>query len=423
MTTWGLATQSGNGTINMDSRVMNGIFYNNNGFYSSTATIPSTGFRLQYSIATPVTTPTYFWNGDQSNYSAAITASGTVFEDGKQYIAPAAINNSDNCFNYLPSVTPLTSQIYSFGTPFLGGAPWGFFAFGSNPGGTANFAVAQTRKAYYVHPGPNGQALRTATCSSIPSSFAATIGTYNVPNELPGQTIYFERTFVNPPLIFVTQSTGPVSLHYMTRDGSGQYNGMVVVAASSFSTQGNAGSSWYTSNTYSFTYFIISDEVPIYVAPSNFGLKVFNEFGSNIFDSSYFCATFTSFLTRRPWLVLQGWYRLPSCSNVGTAVYSQIGEVNLTKTALQGVCLNNINSLVGHTTLTSLFLGSQGTSSGPTTFVGHFANVTSTNVNISAIGTNGVFMNPTYPAPGWANSWEYYPHRQFTTWLMANYAY
>jgi hypothetical protein len=32
-------------------------------------------------------------------------------------------------------------------------------------------------------------------------------------------------------------------------------------------------------------------------------------------------------------------------------------------------------------------------------------------------------MNPTYNAPGWANSWQYYDNTLGATWLFANYSY
>jgi hypothetical protein len=417
----GIIVYSANNTVNADSTKMNGIFYRDNGIYLNTANIPSTGFQLLFSIATPVEEPDYLWTGTLGSYSISISASGQAFQT--QFVGPVAFENADNCNKYPPSITNIATQVYSFGTPVINTNDYGFYARGANSFSVLvqPLTISQDRKAYYLHPDSNGQALRSASATSIPSSYGTSIASYSQPNQLVGSTIFFDRTFLNPPLIFITQSSGPIALHYMTRDGNGRYNGMTVVAASTLSTQGLAGTSAYTPNTYTYTYFLVSDEVPNNVSPSNNGLKVFNQFSETIYDSSYFTPTFRNITAGNPQFAVRGFYRLPSCSSVGSVGYLNYRSQQFTLNAFEGICLNNLNSITGHTAYTS-FVRQGDSSAGPTTFWGDYVHVVGTAVDCRGLGTNGIFMEPSEIRPGWANSWSY-RDLSLTNYLFANYSY
>lgn len=419
----GIIVYSANNTVNADSTKMNGIFYRDNGTYLNSATIPSTGFQLLFSISTPVEEPDYLWTGTLGSYSISISSAGQAIRT--QYTAPTAVANADNCFNYPPSITNIATQVYSFGTPVINfNGDYGLVARGSNSPqvGVDPLTISQDRKAYYLHPNSSGQVLRSGSATSVPSSYGTSIASYSQPNQLPGSTIFFERTFLNPPLIFITQSSGPIALHYMTKDGNGRYNGMTVVAASSPSTQGLAGTSWYTPNTYTYTYFLVSDEVPQNVTPSDNGLKVFNQFSETVYDSSYFTPTLRFIQATRPEFFLRSFYRLPSCGSVGSVGYGNLRSKLFTLNSFEGICLNNINSIAGHTAYTS-FVRQGDSSLGPTTFWGVYAHVVGTQVDLRGIGTNGIFMEPSEIRPGWGNSWAYQPFDRVADYLFANYSY
>ena len=423
----GLFTYDAGGVTLMYSPVMNAIFYNTSGLYSSAGSIPKQNFLQLFAMATPTSSPSYVWTGDPANFTFYVTASGIVNSTGTQYLTPSPVQSGSNCYNYPPTMSNVTSQVYSFGVPD-NSTPNNY---GINVPGVTNpsvpgLAIDRTRKSYYLQPGSDGQPLRSGVCYSVPSSYNSAIASYQVPGTLPGQVIYFEKAFVNPPLVFITNSSGPISLHYMNRNAQGLYDGMVIVAASSPSTQGLAGTSWYTANSYTFSYFLLSDEKPLYKASSDYGVKVFNDSGTEVFDSSYFCSTIGYTTTLRPWFFINGYYRPPGCSYTGSIQYGQGSTQTFTKTASQGFCINNVNSIIGHTMYTSLVFepGSGSLGDGPTTFYGHYVTVTDTQTTLQAYGTNGVFMNPLPNILGWANSWEYFDHYYNpTTWIWANYAY
>jgi hypothetical protein len=419
---------------------MTSIFYNNAGLFNGTAALPTQNFAAVKAIPTPVQTPSYVFNGNAGIFSSIVSATGFVTyayppSSGQftatTYLGPTTIENSgNNCYVYTPSLNNITTQIYNFGTPTAAIEPnsYGFQASGAS---YEWVSVDRTHKSYYLHPGSNGQNLRTGTCTSIASSYGTSRTSYQVPTgELTGQTIYFERTFVNPPLIFVTETTGPISFHFMTKNAEGLYDGMVIVAASSPSTQGLAGTSWYTPNTYNFTYFLISDELPTYKQQAAHGVQVFNEYGTKVFDSSYFVPSFTIIPTfSQPYFKFTSGYLAPSCSYTGSGQYQGFGINQFGVADNEGVCINNWNSIKGHTVYTSLVLGSGSSASGPTTFWGHYVDIQYNPTyqqkvaTVQATGTNGIYMFPTFNAPFWGNSWSYFDRTQPNVFILTKFAY
>lgn len=437
----GVQTFDAAGAMLLNSPEMTGIFYNNAGVYNGTASLPVTGFDIVSAVSTPVQTPSYYWNGNSGVYSAAVSATGSIgyqqVPGANQYLAPVTIENSGvNCFIVTPTLYNISTQIYNFGTP-TGPLPpndYGMKAPGKNV--AYNFSELTTvsidsrYKSYYLQPGPDGQPLRNATCTSIPSSYNTSIDTYIFPTgALTGQTIYFEKAYVNPPLIFLTYASGPISFHYMHKNDAGLYDGMVIVAASSPSTQGLAGTSYYTPNTYAFTYYMISDEKPLYKAESAYGMQINNANGQEIFNSSYFVSNFRTQISRQPYFKLLSFYRTPSCTNVGSGAYEEWDTNKYYVDPPNGICINNINSIKGHTTYSSINPGSGSASSGPTTFWGHYIDLQYDSLlghnvaTIRATGTNGIFMSPTFQTPGVGNSWEYFDHTKNVYLLFGNYAY
>jgi hypothetical protein len=382
MAVYGIATQNAAGQLYMYSPTMNGVFFNNNGTYSTNATVPSTGFVTQFGMATPISAMSAQFTsgaifGGTINVNGGLNASSTFF------YGPTAFENGGNTAVYPPNINATSTQVYAFGVPTTP-TGYGFFAAGSS--GSA-VSIDATHKAFYIQNNADGSFIRTGTATSLSSSTSA--GTsYSQPTSA---SITFERSFLNPPLVFITQSSGPIALNFMTRDGSGLYNGMSIVAGSSFSNQGVAGVAPYSGNTYTFSYFLVANEDPFYGVPTNYGLRVFNGLSQKIFDSAYFSPTFQNFTITKP------------VASLSSGTYNST-SVSFTKGSNFGVCLNNLNSITGNTVYTSQVIGSSGI--GPFSLFGRFANVTPTSVVLSGTGACAVLRVNTFPT-FWYNSFDY----------------
>jgi len=382
MAVYGIATQNAAGQLYMYSPTMNGVFFNNNGTYSTNATVPSTGFVTQFAMATPITAMTASFTSG-ATFGGAVSVSGGLNASSNFFYGPTAYENGGNTAVYPPTVTATSAQVYAFGVPTTP-TGYGFFAVGASG---SSVAVDATHKAFYIQNNPDGSFIRTGTATSLQSA------TFRNDNyfQPTSASITFERSFLNPPLVFITQSSGPIALNFMTRDGSGLYNGMSIVAGSSFSDQGIAGVAPYSGNTYTFSYFLVANEDPYYGVPTNYGVRVFNGISQKIFDSAYFCPTFSSFTITKPF------------GKLSSGTYSSTSS-SFTKTANIGVCLNNLNSITGSTVYTSQIIGSSGI--GPFSLFGRFANVTPTSAVLSGTGACAVLRVNTFPT-FWYNSFDY----------------
>jgi hypothetical protein len=387
MATYGLATQNAAGQLYMYSPTMNGVFYNTNGTYSTNSTVPSTGFVTQFAMATPITAMSASWSS--SSLGGSITINGGLNSTGTYFYSPTAYVNGGTTPVLAPAVTPATTQVYAFGVPTTP-TGYGFFAVGASG---SSVAVDATHKAYYIQPKSDGTYIRTGTATSLSSSTAADNSSYSQPTSA---SITFERSFLNPPLIFITESSGPIALNYMTRDGSGLYNGMSIVAGSSFSNPSNpfSGTGPYSGNTYTFSYFLVANEEPYYGTLANYGIRVFNNISQKVFDSSYFCPNFTAFTITKPYSYING----------ATGTYNAT-STSFTKTSNVGVCLNNLNSITGSTVYCAHILG--GIGFGPLSLFGRFATVTPTSAVLSGTGACAITRPYTYPVLYWSNSFDY----------------
>lgn len=404
MATYGVATQSASEQIYMYSPVMNGLFYNSAGSYQYNAAISSTGFTAQYAIATPT-------QGMYSNFTSGAPWNGTVgtvgspSATGTYFYQPTAYENGSNASVYPPNVAPLPAHVYTFGVPSTTISGYGFFAYGQN---SSTVSVDNNHRAYYVQPQADGTFIRSGTATSLASnSSGGGSSSYAQPTSA---SITFEKSFNNPPLVFITASSGPIALNYMTQDGSGKFNGMSVVAASSFSNGGTlAGVAPYSGNTYTFSYFLVSDEIPYYGSPTNHGMRVYNDGGALIYDSSYFQPTFTAVTASKPYGYLSN----------GQYYTTNIG---LTKSSQYGICLNNINSITGSTIYTAAIIGGSGF--GPFSLFGRFLHVTSdTAATVSGLGACAIVRVNTLPQV-WYNSFDYTIQNTPTfPVLFANYTF
>lgn len=421
MDIYGVISQDALGRLNLASPSMTGLFFNSSGVYNSSASIPNAGFPTQFAISTPLQPGSIgFPAGQWIGFGGVRTSiAGYPNASGTQYSAPTSTEVGLNALEVIPpALTPLTSYVYTFGVP----GPATGYGFRATGQFSNDVAIDAEHKAFYVQTLPDGTAVRTGTATSLDSSFNNPFNAVTQQTPTGGQTIFFDKAYNNPPLIFVTSSAGPIALNYMVRDGNGKFIGMHVVASSSLVTRGQwPALGFYQPNTYTFNYFLVSDEVPVYGNPSNYGTRVFNSRGEKVYDSAFFTPTFVAIYASTPFARLTGsWptftggqYRTDG-RGVGIVEYTSVYDgvqnsaLSITKSPQIGLCLNNLNAFTGWGCYTK-FVGDGFVPTGPMNMFGRFMHVQS-DTQAYVIGTGacafdlGIYFN----APGWANCWDFH---------------
>lgn len=380
--TLGIATQDASANLLMYSPNMNGTFFRGAGTFNQTATIQDSTFTNTFAICTPLD-PAYI--GIQY-----VNCAGSVSVDGKTYNQPSPLLTAQPPHPYAPSWfderigTTQSAYVHYFGTPPASIGNYGFRAAGSL---SSTVAVDNNYKSIYVHPDSNGNRIRTGTAYSIAShprtDNQIPVGTYVDMSQPVSQTITFDKPYNNPPLIFILTSTGAISFNYMVKDANGKFIGASIVAESTFSAVGNgvvSGVGAYTGNTFTFTYFIVSDEDPVYVSPSDWGVRIFGSNSNKIFDSSYFVPSFDYLTIPMPYM------RLDYTSGYTYDNYAGFGKSN----ANIGICINNLNSFTGTAMYNSWNVDAGSGSvfhTGPRNVTGLYLNVDNYSGSIYASGT------------------------------------
>jgi len=355
---YGILTKDAAGAFLLHSPSINGVFHKNTGIYSSSVVnIPVDGFPTSFGISTPLAPVTFHKNLITDHFSLG----GSVASGGLNYYPPSArVLTKTNLEWPYPVITANATFVHTFGVPPTFGN-YGFMARGANAG---QLAISDAYRVYTVHPNSAGSKIRTGTASSlvVPSSFGeATFSTYT---QNIDANIIFDKPYNQPPLIFITASSGMIAMNYMLRDANGLFIGASIVAAATFVDEGVKGVGAYQSNTYSFSYFIVSDEVPVYVPTENYGMRVFNASGGKVFDSGSFVPNFYAVSVVSPYLTIEA-----------NRTFANYHSVAFSRSANQGVCINNIHSISGVATYTSYSV--PGGKGGPLTFMGRFMNVSS----------------------------------------------
>lgn len=388
---YGIATQSASGTLNMYSPAMNGVFYNSNGQFTYTSGLSTTGFNTQFALETPVST---FFAGISGNSGGSVNAPGAAASGGAVYYQPTNNRIAGSIGGTLPdsSVNPNTCHVYTFGVPQQS-TGYGFFSKGQSD---TSVSVAANHKSYYIQPASNGSVIRSATAGSLPS-FTSPVDSYS--QQVP-TNVYFDKAYSNPPLIFITYSSGPVAINYFNRDGSGKFVSASIVANSTLADGGGFGTigvAPFQGNTYSFNYFIVSDEEPVYGSLSSYGMRVFDASGSKVFDSAYFCPTFLNLTAQRPWMQVAG--------TTGGYSYSS-NQIGITKPASYGLCINNCNAITGHGVAVHYQVGPS--YFGPFSLFGRYAHVpSSTEAYVIGMGTCASHRFVGQSVTGLGATWDY----------------
>lgn len=371
----GIWTRNENGETLMFSPFMRGIFFNTSGTFINDSTIPTNFFLPNFGIATP-TEPFEF---QRALETIKLSASGHISINAANYFEPRLFLISG--FNYFGEarmeIEKRPSFVYSFGNPPPPPAnDYGFRALGQTLVPDQFVSVDSRNKSFYLQPTSSGTKIRSATVSSLPSAKPTLPQDFYQQQTEPN--ILFDREYDVPPLIFVTNTTGPVALNFMARNANGKYYGMSVVAESSFTDDLPWGLGAFQSNTYSFNYFILSQQEPIFGSQSNHGIQVFGSSGEKVFDSSYFVPTFFRNVITIPNLIFEN---IPAEISFEFRQLSFVGPI--------GVCLNNINTGTG-----IAFYGSSGVPGftfAPYTYTGNFLEVNNGVATVWGRASNAVW--------------------------------
>lgn len=265
----------------------NGVFFKQNANSSATVAIPTTGFNSIFSIATP-TVNTYFTFQTVSSYRKVyVYTNGVCHHPNNTYYAPESYETtisppSQGTAQLLPIQNPQVSDIKTFGKTAAQTSGFGlqissFFS---------NTTVDSTYSSFYLQQDTSGNWLKSGTATSMASDSKFSRGTYTPPDT--PMNVVFDKPYDAPPLIFIKDCTGGISLRSFTKNANGKYIGASVVARATEANLGlsTGGYGYYTANTYTFNYFIVSQEDPPIAAASH-GIKVWSDTGSKVFDSSY----------------------------------------------------------------------------------------------------------------------------------------
>lgn len=358
----GILTRDAEGRIFLNSAVMSGIFFNSTGTFTNNANIPNNSFTNNLGVFTPI--QPFLYPDREDNFDLRVP--GDLLTSATGYRQPTKFINSTSGGADLTNLIPNACFVYNFGTPPPPPAnDYGFRATGFD---SASVVVDARKNAFYAHQLQNGNFIRSATVSSLPSQTA--LGPYEQPT---APNILFDQDYDFPPLIFVTSTTGPIAMNFMARRANGKFFGMSVVAQSTIVDLGGVnGVGAYQSNTFTFSYFIASPEIPVFGQLSSHGIRVFNENGNKVFDSAFFEPSINFISGPKPTFRLQN-FNYESTS------------LTLNKQSNQAVCLNNFISGTGHTWNAAALIVT-GIGIGPQNIAGRFLTVGSNTATVQGGG-------------------------------------
>jgi len=343
----GIQTFNSSGVTNMFSPVMNEYFFKQSAALTNTTSIPlGADFASLLSLSTPIdlttaTTPQFF-NATWTLRSAGMSSvNGLTYHRNSisfSYVNPFYAFNANN---YVAQ--PTQAIVHSLGkTTVASQDNYGFYCLNDDG---SSVVVDSKYNSYYIQTDAGGNKIRTATAQSAPSFAGLQPSDYLIPRR---DTIVFDEPLDSPPLIFIVQSSGSITLGYFNRDGNGKYVSASVFAKPNVSNAGSpVGWGFWGGTSYSFQYFIVSKEKPKYGADAiPWGVRVFNQSGQTIFDSNYFVPSFSGFNINLPRMALS----LPFSAGQYTTIGSPYSALNTFSTGLPastGVCLNNFNVMAG----------------------------------------------------------------------------
>lgn len=425
---FGIAGQNQNLVITFNSLISNGYFFKSSLNLLNSASILTTDFDSVYTLTSP-TDPIGYEISGATKENITTTCIGVVNAyTANNYYSPSIYQTTVTTYGipqgwayYQPRVVPQTSSVDSLGTTTKPTSGYGMYAlsdFGS-------VSIDDEYKTYYIHPDSQGNRIRSATATSIPSYIPTGynsagypgIGTYSYSGTM---NVTFDQPFDTPPLIFITSTTVPIALHQFIKNAQGKFIGAAIVASSILTNGSNNGGTWspqsgfgFTGVSYrrpqtgTFTYFIVSKEEPLNNS-SSYGIRVFNSSSEKIFDSSYFTTSFLSINIA-----------MPKAYMVSTTTGGSYEEENVSSTLSGplGLCINNINAFCGCSRYISYTLTVNGSpeSQGPFNFLGRYLSMTPnpSDPNLVDWQVRGTGTSSIYPE---LQSWQFGGNTYTRSW-------
>lgn len=389
----GIRVYGTGGEIKFDSPTISSNFFDLALNATVTTNFGSSEFSSAGAIATPLGVMTITMDYNSSTWFK-FNLAGCVSTSGSTYYRPTAHLLQGVLYPYAVG-TALASQILRFGQLTNGATGYGFTCEASD----GTLAISQTAKAFYIHPNSAGSRLRTATATSNATALSVGDGPVSSYTQSLSQTITFDYPMNNPPLIFITQSDGYIALNGMIRDGNGKYIGASICTSPTITMWGGFGGQGAVSPvSHSFTYFIVSSDIPMYGGGNTHGLEVFNGAGTKVFSSSHFIPSIQKTSVALPYFWMSGTYT--------AATWTYTNTSTLTKTAAQGVCINSFHAMTSATGYATFGNESGNMTQGILTVAGRYISVGQTTVVCKGMPTSSLFV----VAPAMMNvpeSWDF----------------
>ena len=245
------------------------------------------------------------------------------------YSPPSYNRNAGSALPYSISfnIQPIAVEVACFGKR-LNITPTGFGLYCNN---IDNYTLINKDTVNLsVHNNLSGVTEFTATANSVPIGY--TFGYRNLPTIAPN--IIFPKPLLKVPLIFITESNGPVALYSFTKT-SGFYTGATIITktGTTFNSYNKRRIIYYTAGatapTVTFSYRILAEDEPLTpTVAENFGLIVFKDSTTKAFDSRWSLPTFRIISVNSPKALTTGQFNF---TGVATTAIN----------AGEGVCINN----------------------------------------------------------------------------------
>lgn len=386
----GIQTFASNGVTNMFSPAMNEYFFRQSPILINSTSIPlGADFASAFSLATPigeVQCNSPFGYGQVFN----MRSPGMTSVDGLNYFRNSVrfiytntfYYNGGSAYSSVYNAVATETVVHSLGkTTVASQDNYGFFCLNDDG---SSVVVDSKYNSYYIHRLSDGNVIRTGVATSAPSYVGIPPA-----NIIPVRsTIVFDYPLDEPPLIFITQSSGLITLGRFNRDGNGKYVSVAVFAASSISQLGSPyGWGFWNSNTFTFNYFIVSRQKPLHGADANpWGVEVFNGSGQSIFNSMYFVPSFSAFNISLPQMTMNLSPPREHYLNIGNP-YTPLNTFSGAIPSLSGVCINNFNVMSGLTNYPRFNAGLFVDIRGPVSLIGRYISVNNGQVTAQSFGT------------------------------------
>jgi hypothetical protein len=298
-------------------------------------------------ISTPLNRSDYLFYAQNNRIPQACQQTGFGYYDGLgfKYSPPTPVLRSQRYPGYgqntaatyvtvtaKPSLCRrFTSRYYKTNTNNYGLAVFGQY------GPSYGLVLDHSKTPLLLHRTTAGKVLGTGTATSYPTT-SNSRGNTNFGNIDIAGNVIFPKPFTDPPLIFITYSSGPIALYSMNKDANGKYISATIICDVGRTTDTNFpgyGLSWLgLTKTATFSYFITSEELPTTVSTDTFGMRVYDSTGTKIlFRNDYEIPAMT---------VLQGLdlYTVATFASNGDTSLSFPSGVG-TIGSNEGVCINN----------------------------------------------------------------------------------